>query len=74
MVVLKVSWCCIKEFELLAELKACASLAACAAVIERCRGYAEGTAEFKGRRRPPSYWRRQQRRGKIGSRAGASDR
>ena len=55
----------LTEYDLLAELKACKSLEACAGVIQRCRAYAEGRAAFKGRRRPASYWKRQQRRGKI---------
>ena len=55
----------LTDFNLLAELKACTSLAACAGVIKRCRAYAEGTMDFKGRRRPASYWKRQQRRGKV---------
>ena len=55
----------LTEFELLAGLKACTSLAQCADVIKRCRAYAEGTLAFKGRRRPPSYWRRQERRKKM---------
>lgn len=55
----------LTDFNLLAELRACTSLEGCASVIKRCRSYAEGTAAFKGRRRPASYWRRQQRRGKI---------
>ena len=49
----------------LGELKAATTLAKCADVIRRCRAYAEGAVAFKGRRRPPSYWRRQQRRNKI---------
>ena len=55
----------LTEFDLLADLKACTSLAALAGVIKRCRAYAEGTMAFEGRRRPPSYWRRQQRRGVV---------
>ena len=55
----------LTEFDLLASLKACTSLKACAGVIKRCRAYAEGAMAFDGRRRPPSYWKRQQRRGKI---------
>ena len=55
----------LTEFELLADLKACTSLTACAGVIDRCRAYAEGTMTYKGRRRPPSYWRRQRRRGAM---------
>jgi hypothetical protein len=57
----------LTEFDLLAELKACSSLAACAGVISRCRAYVDGAVAFKGRRKPPSYWRRQQRRGKLPS-------
>ena len=55
----------LAEFDLLAALKACASLAECADVIGRCRAYTEGARPFEGRRRPPSYWKRQQRRGKV---------
>ena len=55
----------LTEFDLLAELKACTSLDACAGVVKKCRAYAEGAIDSKGRRRPPSYWRRQQRRGKM---------
>ena len=55
----------LTEFELLAALKACTSLQACAGVIKRCRAYADGTLAFGGNRRPPSYWRRQQRRGVV---------
>lgn len=55
----------LTEYDLLGELKACRSLEACAAVIGRCRAFAEGATAFKGRKRPASYWRRQQRRGKI---------
>ena len=55
----------LTEHALLASLKECASLEACAGVIKRCRAYAEGTTAFEGKRRPASYWRRQQRRGKI---------
>ena len=55
----------LAEFDLLAELSKAQSLAACAGVIERCKAYAEGTVTFKGRRRPASYWKRQQRRGKL---------
>jgi len=55
----------LTKHNLLAGLKACTSLAECAEVIKRCRAYAEGTVAFEGKRRPASYWRRQQRRGKI---------
>ena len=55
----------LTEYDLLAELKACTSLAACADVMRRCRAYAEGTQAFKGKGRPPSYWKRQQKRGKM---------
>ena len=55
----------LTEYDMLAELKACTSLAACAAVVQRCRAYAEGALAFEGRVRPPSYWRRQQRRGRM---------
>ena len=55
----------LAEFGLLADLEACKSLAACADVIRRCRAFAEGSEAFQGRRRPPSYWRRQQRRKKM---------
>ena len=55
----------LTEFNLLADLKTCKSLAECAAVIKRCRAYTEGAQAFAGRRRPPSYWKRQQRRNKI---------
>jgi len=55
----------LTEFDLLASLAACTSLDACAGVVRRCRAHAEGTLEFEGRRRPPSYWRRQQRRGVV---------
>ena len=55
----------LAEFGLLADLEACKSLAACADVIRRCRAFAEGSEAFQGRRRPPSYWRRQQRRKKT---------
>lgn len=54
----------LTQFDLLAELKECKSLAECADVIKRCRAYSEG-APFKGRRRPPSYWRRQRLRLKM---------
>ena len=55
----------LTEFDLLAALGKAKSLAACAGVIKKCRGYAEGTTAFTGKKRPASYWRRQQRRGKI---------
>ena len=55
----------LTKHNLLASLKACTSLAGCADVIKRCRAYVEGTMAFEGKRRPASYWRRQQRRGKI---------
>ena len=55
----------LTEFSLLAELRACTSLAACAAVLRRCRAHAEGTLAVAGKKRPPSYWKRQQRRGKV---------
>ena len=55
----------LTEFDLLAELKACKSLEACTGVMKRCRGYAEGAVAFDGKKRPPSYWKRQQRRGKV---------
>ena len=55
----------LTQFDLLAGLKACTSLAECTGVIKRCRAYAEGAQAFKGRRRPASYWRRQERRGKL---------
>lgn len=55
----------LAEYDLLADLKACTTLAQCAGVIRRCRGYVEGALACKGRRRPPSYWRRQQRRNKL---------
>lgn len=55
----------LTDFDLLAGLKACTSLAACAEIIRTCRAYAEGATAFKGPRRPPSYWRRQKARGKI---------
>ena len=34
-------------------------------VIRRCRAFAEGAATFTGRHRPASYWRRQEKRGKM---------
>jgi len=55
----------LTEYGLLADLQACTSLAACLAVVKRCRAHVEGTLVFEGRRRPPSYWRRQQRRGRL---------
>ena len=54
----------LAEFDLLSNLKACKSLAECAAVVTQCRAYAERTLPFQGRRRPPSYWRRQEQRRK----------
>ena len=55
----------LTEYNLLSELQACQSLQACQGVLKRCRAYAEGAMAFKGRRRPASYWRRQQKRGKL---------
>ena len=55
----------LTESGLLAELRACTSLAACAGVMRRCRAHAEGTLAVAGKKRPPSYWKRQQRRGKL---------
>ena len=55
----------LNEFNLLTELKGCADIDACAGVIRRCRAFAEGAATFTGRHRPASYWRRQEKRGKM---------
>ena len=55
----------LTEYGLLSELKECKTLKECAAVMQKCAGMQKGALAPQGRRRPPSYWKRQQKRNKM---------